>query len=159
MGHFITQLCTTVHPASAAALGGFCCFDLEEGFEPACVELTEPETLQSADLTAEKHSPSSHSVTHTRKDGNVNLLLFSVERRGGSIRECRGSALWGDVLAEELLKWREVIFASRVLCQARAALGLPPLPLYCWMLNQLFVLPSTVPGTNSLAEGWGNGME
>lgn len=53
----------------------------------------------------------------------------------------------------------EVIFASRVLCQARAALGLPLLPLCCWMLNQLFVLPSTVPGTNSLAEGWENGME
>lgn len=45
VGHFITELCTTVHPASAAALGGFCCFDLEEGFESACVELTETEAL------------------------------------------------------------------------------------------------------------------
>lgn len=56
MGHFITQLCTTLHPACAAALGGFSCFDLQGRFEPACVELTETEALQSTDLTAEKHS-------------------------------------------------------------------------------------------------------
>lgn len=36
--------------------------------------------------------------------------------------------------------------------------GLSPLPFHCWMLNQLFVLPSSVPGTNSLAGGWGNGI-
>lgn len=62
MGQFIAQLCTTVHPAAAAAPGGFCCFDLEEGLEPACVALTETEALQSADLGAEKHSASSHST-------------------------------------------------------------------------------------------------
>lgn len=70
-------------------------------------------------------------AAHMRKNGNVNLLLFSMEGRGGSIRGCRGSTLWGDALAEELSRWREAIFASRVLCQARAAPRLPPLPLYC----------------------------
>lgn len=64
----------------------------------------------------------------------------------------------GDALGEELLKWREAVFASRVLlCQARVALGLPPLPLPCWMLNELFVQPRTAQGTNPLAEGWGKG--
>lgn len=64
----------------------------------------------------------------------------------------------GDALGEELSKWREAVFASRVLlCQARAAPGLPPLPLSSWMLNQLFVWPRAVQGTNPLAEGWGKG--
>lgn len=78
-----------------------------------------------------------------------------MEWTGGNIRGCRRSTLQGDVLEEKLSKWREDVFAGRVLpCQARAAPGLSPLPLSRWMLNQLFVLPCAAQGTNSLAEGW-----
>lgn len=103
----------------------------------------------------------SHSFLPTFSSSSLgflpNLLLCSMEWTGGNIRGCRRSNLQGDMLEEKLSKWREDVFASRVLCQARAAPGLPPLPVSCWMLNQLFVPPCAAQGTNSLAEGCGMG--
>lgn len=53
-------------------------------------------------------------AAHVRRNAIVNLLLCSMERTGWSTSECRESTLQGDALRKKLLKWREAVFARRV---------------------------------------------
>lgn len=70
-------------------------------------------------------------------------------------KECRRSTLQGEALEEEPLKWGEAGFAT--VLSFCVQLGALTFPLSHWMLNQLFVWPRAVLGTNALAEGWGKG--
>ena len=92
MGQFITQLCTVLRRACCFPLLHFCCwwccFDLQERFEPARAELTETEALQSADSAAQKPSPSPCSAWCSRLTPQQGVPIKSYNATSTSVCSC-----------------------------------------------------------------------